>query len=57
MSSYNPNNMNLSDECSMWQYSFYGYEYDGIGKEMLDVNVSYKDYPSIMKNGGYNNLP
>ena len=56
-SDYNPDNMNLSDECSMWQYSFYGYEYDGIGLDMLDVNVCYKDYPSIMKNGGYNNVP
>ena len=26
MSSYNPTNTNESDECSMWQYSFYGYE-------------------------------
>ena len=56
MSSYNPSNMNMSDECSMWQYSFYGYEYNGIGKDMLDVNVSYKDYAAIMKNGGYNNV-
>ena len=56
-STYNPSNTNVSDECSVWQYSFYGYEYDGIGLDMLDVNVSYKDYPSIIKNGGYNNLP
>ena len=55
-STYNPSNTNVSDECSMWQYSFYGYEYDGIGKDMLDVNVSYKDYPAIMEAYGYNNV-
>ena len=55
-SAYNPSNENISDECSMWQYSFYGYEYNGIGLDMLDVNVSYKDYPAIMEAGGYNNM-
>jgi len=55
MSAYNPSNTNLSNECSMWQYSFYGYEYDGVGLDMLDVNVAYKDYPAIMKAYGYNN--
>ena len=55
-SAYNPSNTNLSAECSVWQYSFYGYEYDGIGLDMLDVNVSYKDYPAIMKAYGYNNI-
>ena len=57
MSTYNPSNTNLSNECAMWQYSFYGYEYDGVGLDMLDVNVAYKDYPSIMAAGGYNNIP
>ena len=57
MSTYNPSNTNVSDECSVWQYSFYGYEYDGIGLDMLDVNVSYKDYPAIMEAYGYNNMP
>ncbi len=55
-SSYNPSNTDLSSECSVWQYSFYGYEYDGIGLDMLDVNVSYKDYPTIMATYGYNNV-
>lgn len=55
ISDYNPYNENLSDECGMWQYSFYGYEYDGIGLDMLDVNVAYKDYPAIMKQYGFNN--
>ena len=56
MSTYNPSNTNVSAECGVWQYSFYGYEYDGIGLDMLDVNVSYKDYPAIMEAYGYNNV-
>ncbi len=54
-SQYNPNNYDYSDYCGMWQYAWYDYEYDGIGLDMLDVNVCYKDYPSIMKQYGYNN--
>lgn len=63
VSSYNPSNMNMSDECAMWQYSFYGYGWDGIylysssaGALLLDSNVSYKDYPAIMEQYGYNNI-
>ncbi len=56
ISTYTPWAYNLSDECGMWQYSFYGYEYDGIGLDMLDVNVAYKDYPAIMKKYGFNNI-
>ena len=56
-SDYSPETHNISDEASMWQYSWYGYEYDGVGLDMLDVNVSYKDYPAIMKAYGYNNIP
>ena len=55
-SAYNPSTNNISNEASMWQYSFYGYEYDGVGLSMLDVNVSYKDYPAIMRTYGYNNV-
>jgi len=55
-SAYNPSTNNISNECGMWQYSFYGYEYDGVGLDMLDVNVSYKDYPAIMRAYGYNNV-
>ena len=55
-SAYNPSTNNISNEASMWQYSFYGYEYDGVGLDMLDVNVSYKDYPAIMATYGYNNV-
>ena len=55
-STYNPSNTNVSSDCSMWQYSFEGYEYDGIGLDILDVNVSYKDYPAIMAQYGYNNV-
>ena len=50
----------------MWQYSWsniYGgkYIYDGVYKsgttkvEALDLDVAYKDYPTIMKTYGYNN--
>ncbi len=63
ISSYNPSNTNVSEDCSMWQYSFYGYGYDGVGyysssagAVLLDVNVSYKDYPAIMAQYGYNNM-
>ena len=55
-SAYNPSTHNISNECAMWQYSWYGYEYDGVGLDMLDVNVSYKDYPAIMAKYGYNNV-
>jgi len=55
-SAYNPSTHNISNECAMWQYSWYGYEYDGVGLSMLDVNVSYKDYPAIMAKYGYNNV-
>ena len=52
---YNPNNYDYSSSCSMWQYAWYDYEYNGIGLDMLDVNVCYKDYPTIMSKYGYNN--
>lgn len=52
---YSPYTRNYSDRCSMWQYSWYDYEYDGIGLKMLDVNVAYKDYPAIIEGGGWNN--
>ncbi len=52
---YNPQNYDYSDYCGMWQYAWYEYEYNGIGLNMLDVNVCYKDYPSIMAEYGYNN--
>ena len=52
---YNPNNYDYSASYSMWQYAWYDYEYDGIGMDMLDVNVCYKDYPAIMTQYGYNN--
>ncbi|MBR6595234.1 MAG: hypothetical protein IKK72_01490 [Oscillospiraceae bacterium] len=55
-SDYSPETHNISNEAAMWQYSWYGYEYDGVGLDMLDVNVAYKDYPAIMKAYGYNNV-
>lgn len=56
-SKYNPDNTNISNEACMWQYDWHaGDEYDGIGLPDLDVNVSYKDYPAIMAQYGYNNV-
>ncbi len=52
---YNPNAYDRSNYCSMWQYAWYDCNYDGIGLDMLDVNVCYKDYPAIMSQYGYNN--
>ncbi len=55
-SQYDPTAYDWSSYCSMWQYAWYQYEYDGIGLDMLDVNVAYKDYPTIMSTYGYNNV-
>ena len=52
---YNPNNYDYSNICNMWQYAWYDYEYNGIGLDMLDVNVCYKNYPALMAQYGYNN--
>ncbi len=53
---WNPNTMHKRDVANMWQYAWYEYEYNGIGLNMLDVNVAYKDYPTIMTTYGYNNM-
>lgn len=37
----------------MWQYTDKG-KIDGITVNTVDLNICYKDYPSIIKNGGYN---
>lgn len=50
-----PEEQDWSHYCGMWQYSWLGY-YDGVQTD-LDVNVAYKDYPTIMTMGGYNNVP
>jgi len=56
-SKYNPDNTNISNEACMWQYDWHAPdEFDGIGMDFLDVNVSYKDYPAIMAEHGYNNV-
>ena len=52
---FKPTDYDYSASYSMWQYAWYDYEYDGIGLDMLDVNVCYKDYPAIMAQYGYNN--
>ncbi len=51
-----PEEQDWSSFCGMWQYSWEG-DYDGVGSTGLDVNVAYKDYPSIMAANGYNNVP
>jgi len=57
-SDYNPDNTNISNECAMWQYDWHaGDEFEGYGLPNLDVNVSYKNYPAIMAEYGYNNYP
>ncbi len=52
---YEPDHFDFSPYYGMWQYAWSGHEYDGIGLDMLDVNVAYKDYPTIMATYGYNN--
>jgi len=37
----------------MWQYTCES-EVDGISYGLVDRNICYKDYPTIIKNGGYN---
>lgn len=37
----------------MWQYTDKGVV-DGITENTVDLNICYKDYPSIIKKGGYN---
>ena len=37
----------------MWQYTNKGV-IDGITANKVDLNICYKDYPTIIKNGGYN---
>ncbi len=56
---YDPATLNISDKCSLWQYTMYqrfdGCSYQYTGKNQIDGNVSYKDYASIMEANGYNN--
>ncbi len=49
-----PEEQDHSSFCGMWQYSWEG-TFDGVVGD-LDVNVAYKNYPSIMKTNGYNNI-
>ncbi len=44
----------FSDYCGIWQHAIFGY-YDGLSSTSVDMNVCYKDYPSIIKQYGYNN--
>ena len=52
---FNPDAYDRSNYCNMWQYAWYDCNYDGVGLDMLDVNVCYKNYPAIMSQYGYNN--
>lgn len=56
---YDPATLNISDKCSLWQYTMYqrfdGCSYKYTGKNQIDGNVSYKDYAAIMEANGYNN--
>ncbi len=56
---YDPATLNISDRCSLWQYTMYqrfdGCSYEYTGKNQIDGNVSYKGYASIMSKNGYNN--
>lgn len=49
-----PEEQDHSAFSGMWQYSWKGI-FDGVVGD-LDVNVAYKDYPTIMKKNGYNNI-
>jgi len=51
---FTPDGMDHSSFCGMWQYSWKG-SMDGVSGE-LDVDVAYKDYPTIMRKNGYNNI-
>lgn len=42
--------------CGMWQYTNYGAQY-GDGIERSDLNISYVDYPDVIKRAGLNGWP
>ena len=46
------------DRVGMWQHSDEG-RVNGVkgGKGDVDLNISYRDYPAIIRAGGYNNYP
>lgn len=50
---YNDNVDYKDTAYGMWQYTDRG-EIDGITANTVDLNICYKDYPTIIKNGGYN---
>ena len=50
-----PEEQDWSHYCGLWQYSWLGH-YDGVALDDLDVDVAYKDYPTIMATSGYNNI-
>ena len=50
---YNQNYDYSNTAYGMWQYSDKG-TIDGITVNTVDLNICYKDYPSIIKEGGFN---
>ncbi len=51
---YNPDKMDVSDQCGLWQYTMFQ-RFDGIQNDDLDGNYCYIDYPKFMAENGYNN--
>lgn len=50
---YNQNYDYSDTAYGMWQYTDKG-KVDGITQNTVDLNICYKDYPTIIKNGGFN---
>ncbi|MBQ9415183.1 MAG: InlB B-repeat-containing protein [Clostridia bacterium] len=53
---YSPHSRMYNERCGMWQYAWYDCNFDGVYLDMLDVDVAYKDYPTLIAAGGLNNL-
>lgn len=48
-----PETADYSKDCGIWQYSSKGV-LDGISNHYVDLDVAYKDYPTIIKTAGLN---
>ena len=53
VSTHHPSENDYANEYSMWQWSDLGLS-DNLGSKHVDLNVCYKDYPTIIKEFGYN---
>lgn len=47
------NTEKYGENLGMWQYSFEG-KFEAMGDIPFDLNLAYKNYPEIIKNGGFN---